>query len=1509
MRRRNRQEDRNIEPEPLFSRVATSSRASGFPSGVPIPPPHNAEWDPYARSELGNIDVPDSTAQGTIELLSYFFAAGEDITNEVLDAILDLPVGYRITGDLMNTLQGCPLGYFVERLQHRARERGGAAAAREIYSFVLVGNFYRISTEISVDPIPTENPYDNRESDFYMSKRATRNLQQYNFMQFPLGRVIWAGLTAGGEGTDRNVMNYFRNGEDELEDYIRRWGASEGGSDIQTFIFAKGGYIARRYGYLDSNTFPAAIRNSHIMRTAGLRQIILRHHTMAFTFNDVFFDKTVSPFTLYVPGGDSDNCFLESIRWFLLKWEEREFYSSLMADRDFLGNVEGEGGECLHEPFDEDEAMKRIRRTMYRVIDACKPKGCPNVREYLRRYHQGFPTSEMNRIGKELFELKGILLSLWKKNGEGKWENLLSFSLKESVTPSVEIPLFLMTDSGKILNTKEDSDSTVEKFKMEGVCDGSLGHMLHCITVYPAPRFFFQLRREGGGGGISSGNAMGRARTGFCKEVTSITVPLLLDLYEKNRYFPEITFEDIGRFVRSQNHRYNGDEVGTLIFNSSKFKKENGGNKPTSTPSDRKRKRWQEIQEEGEGKPRNFVYAYDLETVDNEGKNQHLVYPPFRKEFVSINYEPLESQIPFSAQWVGVNVSDAGVFLERKIADKKCPLAYGRVGIPHPEYFTTEVVTDYGENHLLGECIESFLVDIAVDTHAQGGKVAYLYATNGSKFDAYVILQFQRFEILKMLKTSRGIMFAALRVPITKPGPRLDYHFKNDDVDGSPKITVILRDISLIVPGSLSRLCKGFQVPAEFCKVDFPIQMINASNCYNPKIMEVCGDYGEKDVCALAVIIQKINLLIGNSVWNPANHTSDKPPVVQFLTCMSMIRESTRLHFQKVLPIFLHPRAVDIPVLRNWVSMAAIGGRVTSYARTYVSHHFEEIMSDPFNKDFLRELHKKIVDEGSSMQCLDFTSLYPFVMDSCPIPMGNLKPISPETCEEHIRGVGCDVCDRLKTLCPQHRYYFGKNDSMCTRYFSIIIVKNVRPSPDKNSLRNLCPRKTYNTSTGKPLGLNYSMETNEEFFKRKEGKEKMLDTQSYSNIDLYWMRRQGFTFEIIGGMTWATTSVYNSFIGPAFQLRIDAKKEGNKLLSDFMKLNYNGAYGITIQQDISDTFFLANLPEEYQQICPLDPRVRSAILQQQHNKNEGGDLLTSEELTGESFYFPNGQNYIQKKKKDHLAEFYADQSPMQVGAAILAYARHVGNLVLFNLESEYDFVYTDTDSIALSDHVIKNDAAIQKLICNRDDAPMGSLKNDHADNNGTEPRIVFGVFGAKKVKGYITLNGEGELRVFNTFKGLNISLDIDGRKIKPEYAEYETFKALLNINESFTSVPVEVQAWKRDLSSGVSIGNHLQNFERETYTNFFQAILPHVCRPCGDIEYLVPHGEACNFHPNAIRISSEDSCSNAAPPRIYESYKEKVNEFVEGYYRGCKEEYHPGTEEYQKILDLFASIL
>ena len=1494
-----------MEPANIFTRSARSyNTGSGFPSG------EQERWDDYVKKFVG-VAPRDVPASSVLEHYNNIWNPSQLTYHQrgVFDIILDLEPGFRTNNAVAKVIRGWPLGLLAAILKDYARYRG--VSPNVINRIVFVGKVVRVRNEVILDA-PVPNVYLHQEG-VYQPKRVVQRVDEFNLVQFPLSRIAFdlpggllgSDVIGGGPpvhpfvaGLNREEPSLFHR-LFNLYNYIDELSSWEGGSDQAFYLCGEGSYFARRWLPISDRTTGSKIRTARPMRSAGLRQVILKSYEYQL--------ESIPSSRFFVAGGSKFNCFLDCIRWNLVKLEEKEWFSKRFAEFDLLAQDE----DMLTEEFPLEESEAFAEELIMQIIG----QRCTNItlKNYLLKYAQGFPTREMRIIAVNIRKTFGIKIDLWRLNTKNEWENILAIQdeTQFSISLKAQICVFQMDDDGNFLNLSRMKTDTIKKFSERQVVDGSLGHMLHCVSVFPYPICF------------STPNT---CRRGLVKELEDIYTPLLKNLYEKNCYNPDITYGEIEEFVRLQNERYDRDEVSTLIFGpSKKYNTTSSGvdecednDAPSSSSFKRKRIPFNQHRDN----PRNFVYAYDLETVDNTASIQDQVFAPFRKVIppsVEEFYDPIECQIPFSAQWVCVNVDDEQKHLDRKLEKGIQPLEYGPSSYSREDrnqyknVFLGDPVTDYGEFQL-GRCIESFLVDIAMDVKDRGGDIGYLYATNGSKFDSYVILQYQRFEITDILKTSRGILFAKLRVPLVKPGEQYDYQ---KEERGLPKVSIILRDISLIVPGSLSRLCKGFDVPKQFCKQDFPIQMVNASNCYNIDVMRVCQNYGECDVLALAFIIKKINILIGNSVWKPALVSSDRPPIVQFLTCMSMIRKSTYLHFQNNIPKHLHPKAIDIPGLRNWIIQAAIGGRVTPYSKTYASPFTPLILKayNEANTETLKSIHRMMLQSGECMQCLDFTSLYPFTMDACPMPIGKPRSITPEECNFHIEIMGCRDCDDRRTLCDAHRYYFLKNDSNL-RPFSIIIVKNITHEHDVSWVKpfqNLCPRKVYSTSTLKCMGLNYSLENNAEYFRRTEGKMKMLDTHAFTNIDLYWMRRQGFFFEIVGGFTWHMSMIYNSFIGPAFQLRIDAKKEGNKLLSDFMKLNYNGAYGITIQQDIDDSYFMIRLPEEIRQSDPaLDPRVVEYVLKDSGDKSKNtAGLLCSEELTGEGVYFVNGQTCLQKRKKKHLVEFFADQSPMQIGAAILAYARHIGNLVLFNL-NPLDYSYTDTDSIALSESVLMNDKSLQNLIMNRDDAPMGSLKNDHLDGNGEHPRIFFSVIGAKKVKGHFTLNEKGEVRVYNTFKGLNVSLDIDGKKMNPMYADYICTKTLISINETFTSNPVEVQAWKRDLQNGVSIGNHMQHLEKETYMSDFYAIMK-THRSCGAFEFFIPHGFKSNLvhlpdqHTYFVTKDEKTGDYYLDKPRevIWDKYRDDLTSFVEKYYEGSSSEYHPGTEEYQQILDLF----
>jgi hypothetical protein len=383
-------------------------------------------------------------------------------------------------------------------------------------------------------------------------------------------------------------------------------------------------------------------------------------------------------------------------------------------------------------------------------------------------------------------------------------------------------------------------------------------------------------------------------------------------------------------------------------------------------------------------------------------------------------------------------------------------------------------------------------------------------------------------------------------------------------------------------------------------------------------------------------------------------------------------------------------------------------------------------------------------------------------------------------------------------------------------------------------------------------GLVYSLETMEEIIQRNGGKKVIGEFTCMTNVDLYWARRQGFDFEVVGGFGFGVSMVYADLIGPAFEQRIQAKKDGNKLLSNFLKLNYNGAFGVTAQNDITDGSSIITLPEPLRDFNVLDDECKGAIA-------AAKVVDASEYLTGESILLPSGQTYVKKKKFQHVAEYYCAHSPNHIGAAVLSYARHIMNLIMFNYDAE-DSLYTDTDSDDVCERVAE-DLKRRGVINDSSSAPLGTLKNDHGEGNGTEPRVFLSLFGAKKVKMHVTLNEEGEVRVFNTFKGFNPAIPSG---MNPAYAEMVMAHSLVDIGETFTSNPVEVTSWKRDfeVNGGVQIGEHMQHMDIETYIGDCRGTVVRET-DFGMVEYFIPHGAvgvipSYQFHPNPSADYSRD---------------------------------------------------
>jgi hypothetical protein len=1440
----------------------------------------------------------------------------------VVDVILQLPVRFRTQISLK--------GYTMGSLVHEILQRNNGDR-RVLEGLLFSGNTRDYGTEV-YQTAPVRVPSDSDR--WYTPKRIRKVCDRVSIRMFPLSKVVPHRPQVAPH-------------DDSFTAFLEELTNTEGGSDLSCYMFWEDCYIFRMHR-------PPAYMTTQVraVRTGALGNII----TSPLTLKKCFMFKNKHQ-DVFIPDGEK-NCFLSALEWgiFKHKWstaEERFNENPFTAFYDITGVSEASNSDELEVSsttgLDDvgmmKKALKAHTRTEVRQMmeeaasainkvdaDGKRSRSRSNKRRRLEDSY-GLSTQIMNRYVVYFYgEYKYIIRLLYEKEANRLRNRLLDPSVDHHhQTPghggavTGYIDLFQINDKGYILsnitpmpNTRPEEDPS---------SNTPTSKLVHCVCLWP-------------------GYLHSTTTSDVKDKLEKVTAEAFQGFYQYQSlfgysgYFTEDSWvaKQMEGFVDYQNKRYSNKQTKTLIFNE-KFK---GVADDMSKASELHTKR--KLAKRGGLEPnRVMVFAFDLETVPNKMSLQSRVFTPLQ---VSDNdlagippqdvifMEPSLGEIPFSAQWVPVNTSDIGKYADLKaelltdngtlcnisdalttfhIAEDLMPETLDVSVAEHlreyaSDFILSPPVTEYGDDQF-GKCIDDMLVHMAeFAKSSERATDIYAYAHNGHHFDHYLVLLYNyRWPVVRLLLTPRGVLSATIQVSL---GPN------KDDV-----VRIHLRDTVLHMDGSLDALCAGFKVPKAWKKIDFPIRMVNAGNCYKPEIKEICRPYGENDVKALAYIIVKINQQIGELDWQPANPFSNRPPIAQFLTSMGVVRQSTFNHFQKVTkyPEYVQmyedfetfrPNAVDVPALRLFIEGAAMGGRVCCMAKSYASLFWGEIIEAYLNENTseLVRLYHNIRETKSCMAVLDVTSLYPTVQSYCPMPLGGLRFIDKVTCEAHIDGLHCEACDAQFSLCPKHKYTFS-SPRYELRPFSIITVRNVVPRASaRANLYTLCGRKLYSPSNRQPSNIDYSLEDNSELFKRYNSEGVIPQLQSYTNVDLYWMRRGGWEFEVVCGMEFDVSMTYNSFIEPAFQKRIEAKIAGNKLQSLALKKMYNGSYGVTIQKDITDGHSLVTLPVEMRDRSVLEPDIVSHLV-----RNDCLDA--SEKLTGEAFMLRSGQTLIKKVKAEGVGEYYADQSPLQIGAAILAYARHLMNLVMFNI-NQTEQTYTDTDSDCVSENVYNTLATIPGLINNRDDAPMGSFKNDHAENNGTEPRVVFALYATKKAKLYVTLNLEGQMRIFNTFKGLKPSSFVDGKKMNPEHAEYIISKSLFEIGVSGTCESQMVTSWKRSLSSGITISDHWQRMESATYLGHAQGTKL-VVSPQGNTEFFIPFGSTVVADFPIIRTITpqQEDLYEFVPlrerslGRIWNAEPTLVSSFLEKYYASAHEEYVSDDPKYAEILEAFRSVV
>lgn len=1345
-------------------------------------------------------------------------------TFRLITTIESMPVGYRTTFNLSGFTLGMIVWMLTRGFEHMDRLNGlyFTGIARDFH-YTIVG----------------EN-------------RTVERQYEVSLVELPLWKVECNRLGPENPETRGTWGEWYSN-------------ALSGGSDLANLMAWESCSIAKRI-----SPAPLWLENGlagNVWRTGGLSRMITEDKVMR--LNSTF--EGVHECFVFIPSG-RERCIDACIRTTM----------------------------HVQNPYLEDEKVDEMFRDVEekRLKESYGKKGTRAITEADRRrrrkmYEHGYTSMEMKKVARILRKDYKVNAFLFRYEGEGEnHHGGLVDCAGSTELPSefYTIYMFKITDHGEVLTTSSETQHHL---------GGGTSGCLHAVCIWPQPTRDQMADRS------------------FQKELVSaleeVLVPYFQELKIKQGYVEDgLDFDSIGKLVDYQNHRTSTGLSTTLIFDE-----------------DRQRcnKSWEEddLSSAGRSRPRNrtdhenrptFCFAYDLETVNNTMSVQDKVYYPFRREPPpseiaggEVVYEPLEMQIPFSAQWAPVNLTDEGRYRQRKeesdptcIDDQipSCAAAAPEIideksGLRLGDVLLDDVRTEYGDQQL-GKCVEDMLTHMAEWVVGHGGEsYAYAFAHNGAGFDAYVVLQFCRFKITRVLKTSRGLLSLSIRVPV-----RGDALLRTDD----GAITITLRDTRAHMPGSLAAISKSFAVPAAWQKLDFPITMMRGDFCYDPRVIAYSNAYGVNDVKSLAFIMKKMNRLIGDSALDPAE-VQNKPPLCQFLTCMSVVKASTRNHFLRTLrhgrdhlatpgqvsrPQSLRsplPTAVDIPGLRYWLTQATCGGRVNAYAKSYASYYLPQIIQADRRGDVeaLQHLWSQCHRTQNYMQVLDVTSLYPFVQSSFPMPTGKLYSLrSEEECLATIRAVDCERCWKVYSLCKNPRTHDPEEE--CHRIpFAVILIRGIQYRYKESTsedltlpgsrcvgvedwmnrsefcrFRAMCPRKLAHG------GLEYSREDTVELNARL-GPGAATEVAAYSNVDLYWMLQQGMTFEIVAGFAWETSYVYSSLIGPAFLERIAAKKAGNKILSDFKKLEYNSTFGVTAQRSILESNFIkGNISVEQ-----LMSRGITKQIVQEIRAGSNASVLGPDEIIDEAYPLRSGQVLFTKKKRDDIAEEYSDPSPLQIGCAVLSYARHVMNLIFFQFTTDW-MSYTDTDSIACVARMIEiiTDAN-PALINNAGDAPMGTLKNDHLEAAGEGAIVVGSNVVTKKVKQHIVLNKAGKVFVFNTFKGFSPNDALpDGLRKHPDAVELSIAKTILDLTYDMKTSSAEVMSWQRNFLSGVQIGAHKQVFHEETYSSFARGLATGQMINKDRIESFVPHGVS-----NRIHCETEFSKEGFAEER-----KAKFAEFI-----------------------------
>lgn len=573
-------------------------------------------------------------------------------------------------------------------------------------------------------------------------------------------------------------------------------------------------------------------------------------------------------------------------------------------------------------------------------------------------------------------------------------------------------------------------------------------------------------------------------------------------------------------------------------------------------------------------------------------------------------------------------------------------------------------ITFWGEN-----CLENFTNYI---TDPAKKVMGYLYCHNGSGYDFNLILVGILQRNKKILAQVQEYLEAEEVDAKTECKP-LNVLMRGNKIltcEISRKPPLSLRDTYLLMPASLSKLCKDLKIKQEFAKTHFDhskIKSFSDAEKYREEVTKYCI----QDVVAL----EQIFSLFAKAMWNIA------PVLLQ----SSMSLASHALEMWKIIekgPVLNSLCLPDYEIYQTLREMYH-GGRVLATVPKYDSELFEYVTQENEAGEFtffdedgntlmdfweIKE-NLKILDGKETLKQVDVVSLYPHVMESQVFPTGAFIPPEFFTHED-----GIAHAIQISTTINYGKYTSFEHDG------DHVTVEN----PGYTLLKMEMFRYCYFVDMDCPENALVA------FLMRKVDDAPVqnlapLRRHWVTGVELFEAIKVGYTLlKVHGKFGWeALNPVFKKYIGILFKIKEENKHDKSSVMYIVAKLLMNALSGKFGQKIVSKvTKLMVELPDNPDEHFSKLQNIHTQLIES--IKEDGAKLPIGFLFTGE------------KKQEDMETNL-----PTHLSVFILAHSRRKMSKMLRHVNGYYDktrtLLYTDTDSMCITQstfNILKKDGFI-----------------------------------------------------------------------------------------------------------------------------------------------------------------------------------------------------------------------